>query len=189
MSTGWTRKNYMEISNQLYVGRSSKVGQTSLTNALAPICSRPNVSLKDVAHVKDNPGVEVHAFIRHPFERAESAFHYFNGREAQGFWPQHNGVLTWEQFVDNHLLRGDNHHWAPQARLHTHKGVYVPTTWWRFEDFNTVVPMIFNRPIEHRNPSRKEGRLPVDPNYRRDEFDVFFLEDIGIYYNLAQEIT
>jgi len=178
----WKEKTYMEVSDRFYVGRTSKVGQTSITNMLAPRCSRPNVSIGEVIDAKNrNSDVRVIAFIRNPLDRLQSAFSYFSGN---GQWTVDRlHVNTWESFIDNCALVGQDHHWAPQHLLHEHQGNLVPTEWYHFDDFEEVSRSILGVEPQHRNPSKR--RICVDTTYREEELRDFFSVDWDIYENLA----
>ena len=178
----------MELTPELYLGRTSKVGQTSLTNMFAANATKPNATIKAArAALKANPRTEIHIFARNPWERLVSNFHYFNGRTNQGGWPNSYGTakVSWETFVDNMALRANNHHWAPQIDLHGGTDNFLPTHVWRFDDFERVCReyLGFNREIEVRNASKRENRLPVDPDYRNAELLEFFADDWNLYLN------
>ena len=82
---------------------------------------------------------------------------------------------TWQAFVDSVLGGERNRHWLPQSELLRHGRVFVPNEIYRFEDINEIWPEVIGTPLEKTNSSNSR---PVEDEYRREELDNLYLEDL-----------
>jgi len=112
-------------------------------------------------------------FIRHPFERLQSAYCFFKTM-ANGATEARATEKGWESFVDIVLTGDYNGHWIPQME---HMGD-SPTEFYRLEDLNKVYKKVFSKAAPPH--LHKSNRLKL-PKYREPDILEYYKEDLEVW--------
>lgn len=114
------------------------------------------------------------AFIREPFDRWLSAFHFFTDTNYK---ITKNKIESYEQFVDEALLSNDQH-LLPQSRLLN--GSLVNKCM-RLESMSDILGKLTGFPVSIENSTPRQD---IDTNYRKSEVMDRYREDSKLYGGL-----
>jgi hypothetical protein len=128
--------------------------------------------------IRNTPAKQMKAviwFVRHPIDRARSAWRYFQNTVG---WPKETGITseTYEGFVDGILDKTyDNRHWNPQVPMVTYTRFFLPTEIYRFERINDLWPEVVGKgTLKHLNQSE-----PTETTaYRLPELEMRYADDL-----------
>lgn len=163
------------VNKDLAMSCIPKNGSTSMRNAM------PSNKIYENDEVLDVP-VRV-AWIREPIERLKSCysfFHYLNAHDNNGQrTPTAEHTSSWEKFVD-HALSTKNIHWNPQKEILMIDGEYIPTVSHKFEEIMERWGDYKPGLLPWQNACTK---LPIN-DYRKDDINEFYTEDIALWHSL-----
>lgn len=153
---------------ELYLAVFPKAGWQSVRQCLKQH-RIPEVGPDEVARST----TPLHALLRHPHRRLESAWRYFSPHGLFGSKGAHVPAhAPWAVFVDRVLEGASDPHWDPQlARLPRPADVIHP-----FEQIGEVWGTICEHPLPHLNASTTPR--PVNADYRREEVEERYRDDL-----------
>lgn len=145
MSRKMVKPRYYEVGDlKKVVCTTQRAGSNSMAEALRPAYNDSPANKIEVGEViaRRNQGWPVLLWVRDPFEKFASAHGIFGRR------------ISLATFIAR-VQRENDAHWAPQARTHTHSGLFLPTRVYPFYNLaDTWAEELPGYPLNHLNKTK-----------------------------------